>query len=115
MLWKFGCSPAFPSQADCFPAAYRSGGRAPLCEEFASEAKIYSKRPPDGALVLLKLIIWLALFSLLMKADISREEQSIPGKMLGPKEPQVLFYLFSLTRLQAHKCGGATVIDLELT
>lgn len=62
---------------------------APLCEEFASEAKIYSEWPPDGVLVLLKLIFWLSLFSLLMRADISWEEQSMPGKMVGPREQRV--------------------------
>jgi hypothetical protein len=42
------------------------------------------------------------------------EEQSVPGEMVGSKEPHVSFYLISLTRLQAHKHRQAMVIDQEV-
>ena len=79
-------SQAFSGNTGSFPAAYKSNW-APLCKEFASEAKIYGEWPPDGVLVLLKLIFCLALFCLLTRADISWEDQPRPGKMVGPKAP----------------------------
>lgn len=66
-----------------------TGRSGSFVQGLAREATIYGERPPDGVCVLLKLILWLALFSSLMRADISWEEQSMPGKMVGPEEPQV--------------------------
>ena len=75
-----------PGNRDCLLTAYKSEDWAPLCKKFASDTKIYSERPPDGALVPFQLTLWL--LCSLMRADISWEEQSTPGKTVGPKEPQ---------------------------
>lgn len=80
----------FPGHSAWFPATSKTQSQFPVYKAFASEVKIYRKRPPDGVLVLHKLSS--AHFVLLLKADIMTllwEEPSIPGKMVGPEEPQV--------------------------
>lgn len=81
----------FPGHTAWLPGASKSQNQFPVCKAFASEAKIYRRRPPDGVLVLPKLCS--TCFVLFLRADIMTllwEEQSIPGEVVGPAEPQVI-------------------------